>query len=191
MLFQLPQFFEDSEEGVVTFDLSFLRRVGDANLVAGTSATLEFATDVGSAGYIVEQGNNTGFQWGPGRSALRLARERQLAVELAAEIVRGNPSLTLYIIQYDSKGARLRQATLRHARERFQGALTLARDVASYTVAIRLAGRGAHATRLATRFFENGCIGKESPAGVGKCRAERHEGRRAASGKEPLSTQAA
>jgi hypothetical protein len=142
MLFQLPQFFEDSEEGVVTFDLSFLRRVGDANLVAGTSATLEFATDVGSAGYVVEQGNNTGFQWGPGRSALKFARERQLAVELAARIVRGNPSLTLYIIQYDSKGARLRQATLRHARERFQGALTLARDVASYTVAIRLAGRG-------------------------------------------------
>jgi hypothetical protein len=140
---KLPQFFEDSDEGFVTFELSFLQRVGNARLVAGTSTTVEFETDGGKGGYVLEKGNSTRFQWGPGRSALKLARERQLSIELSAQILRGAPKLTLYIIQYNSDGARLRQLTLRHERDRFHGSLTLTRDVASYMIAIRLAGRGA------------------------------------------------
>jgi hypothetical protein len=142
MQIQLPQFFEDSDEGFVTFDLSFLQRVGRVNLVAGSAATVEFEVNVGKAGFIVEPGNGLIFRWGPGRSDLKLARERQLVVELAARIVHGNPNLTLYIIHYDSNGLRLRQSVLRHARDRFHGSLTLGRDVASYTLAIRMAGRG-------------------------------------------------
>jgi hypothetical protein len=143
MSMKLPQFFEDTDEGVVTFDLSFLQRVGSARLLAGASTTVEFEIEAGEAGYIVEQGNSPSFQNGPGRSALRLARERQMTIELSAQIVRGAPKLTLYIIQYNSDGSRLRQLSLRHAQGRIHGSLTLTRDVASYMIAIRLAGRGA------------------------------------------------
>jgi len=143
MLMKLPQFFEESDEGFVTFDLSYLQRVGSARLVAGASTTVEFEIETGKAGYVVEKGNSASFEWGPGRSALKLARERQLTVELSAQIVRGAPKLTLYVLQYNSDGLRLRQAILRHAHDRFYGSLTLARDTASYTIAIRLTGRGA------------------------------------------------
>ena len=142
MQIQLPQFFEDSDQGFVTFDLSFLQRGGRAQLVAGAPATVEFEIEAGKAGYIVESGNNLSFQWGPGRSGLKLARQRQMMVELAAKVLRGNPSLKLYIIQYDSDGRRLRESSLKYVRDRFQGSLTLARDVASYMLALRLTGRG-------------------------------------------------
>jgi len=142
MQIHLPQFFEDSNEGFVTFDLSFLQRVGHATPVAGAPTTVEFEIEPGKAGYIVEQGNGAFFRWGPGRSDLKLARNQQLVVELAARIVGGSPILKLYVIQYGSNGLRLRQSTFLHVRDRFRGALTLGRDVASYMLAIRLAGHG-------------------------------------------------
>ena len=46
---------------------------------------------------------------GPGRSALKLARERQLSLELSAQIVRAGPKLILYVILYASDDTRLRQ----------------------------------------------------------------------------------
>jgi len=175
MLVQLPQFFENSDEGFVTLDMSFLHRAGRANLVVGAPATLEFEIESGKAGYIVERGNNLSFRWGPGRSSLKLARERQLIVELAAQILRGSPILKLYVIQYDAQGQHLRQSTLRHVRDRFHGSLTLARDVASYMLAIRLAGRGVirfgefHSARDATDRMSEGAaslaIVASTPAG--------------------------
>ena len=62
MQMKLPQFFEESDEGFVTFDLSFLQRTGNARLVAGASTTVEFEIDAGKAGYVVEKGNNASFQ---------------------------------------------------------------------------------------------------------------------------------
>ena len=123
--------------------MSFLQRVGSARLIGAAERSLEFEIETGIAGYLVEQGNSPSFQDGPGRSALRLARERQMSIELSAQVLRGAPKLTLYIVQYNSDGSRLRQLSLRHARDRFLGSLTLTRDVASYQIAIRLAGRGA------------------------------------------------
>jgi hypothetical protein len=139
---KIVQLFENSKASTLSFDLSFLQRAGRAQLAGDVPQILTFDIDPGSAAYLVEEGNNTSFQWGPGRSSLQVARGRQLSLEFPARVTRGNPALSLYIVKYGANGARTGQTTFRHARARFHGSFVIERDVGSYLVAIRLTGQG-------------------------------------------------